>query len=61
VSFVDAEERYRFVNKAYEEWFGVSSDALRGRFVRDVIGDLDVYGRVYLAYASTGYAVGELT
>jgi len=29
--------------------------------VRDVIGDLDVYGRVYLAYASTGYAVGELT
>jgi PAS domain S-box-containing protein len=38
VSFVDAQERYGFVNKAYEEWFGLSCEALTGRTVLEVIG-----------------------
>lgn len=39
ISYVDAEQRYRFNNRVYEEWFGVSRDALCGRHVRDVVGD----------------------
>jgi PAS domain S-box-containing protein len=39
VSYVDGEERYRFVNKAYEDWFGRGRDAVQGRTVREVVGD----------------------
>ena len=39
VSFVTAEERYGVVNKAYEEWFGISEEQMRGRPVREIIGE----------------------
>jgi PAS domain S-box-containing protein len=39
VSYIDARLRYRFNNRAYAEWFGHSPAALRGRQVREVIGD----------------------
>ncbi|AKF84283.1 histidine kinase [Myxococcus fulvus 124B02] len=39
VSYVNADERYGRVNKAYEEWFGISRDQLRNRKVREVIGE----------------------
>jgi PAS domain S-box-containing protein len=39
ISYVDQEERYQFVNKQYEQWFGVRRDALLGRTVREVIGE----------------------
>ena len=39
ISYVDRDERYRFNNKAYEEWFGHRREELYGRHVRDVIGD----------------------
>jgi two-component system CheB/CheR fusion protein len=39
ISYVDTEQRYVFNNLAYERWFGVSRDLLRGRLVQDVIGD----------------------
>lgn len=39
VSFVSAEERYGLVNHAYEEWFGIERDSLRGRTVADVVGE----------------------
>ena len=33
ISYVDREERYRFVNRAYERWFGADpSDVLGSRF-----------------------------
>jgi PAS domain S-box-containing protein len=38
VSYVDSTERYRFVNAAYENWFGHSREALQGRTVREVVG-----------------------
>ncbi|AKQ63378.1 Sensory box histidine kinase/response regulator [Myxococcus hansupus] len=38
ISFVDAQERYGFVNKAYEEWFGLPREALLGRTLIEVIG-----------------------
>jgi phosphoserine phosphatase RsbU/P len=39
VSFVTADERYGLVNKAYEDWFGLSREALLGRPVREIIGE----------------------
>jgi PAS domain S-box-containing protein len=39
VSFVTADERYGFVNKSYEDWFGQSPEEVVGRTVRDVIGE----------------------
>src|SRR5690606_8704268 len=39
ISYADAEQRYRFNNRAYEQWFGVAPRALHGRTVRDLIGE----------------------
>jgi PAS domain S-box-containing protein len=39
ISFVDPEERYRFVNSRYTEWFGLSHDEVIGRTLREVLGD----------------------
>lgn len=65
VSFVDLEQRYRFLNKAYEHSFGKSRDALYGCTVREVLGDT-AYQRAqpYLERALRGEPVsfeGELT
>ena len=39
VAYVDAQHRYRFVNRTFEEWFGVDREAAAGRPVRDVLGE----------------------
>ena len=39
VSFVGADERYGRVNQAYRSWFGLTEEQLRGREVREVIGE----------------------
>jgi PAS domain S-box-containing protein len=39
LSYIDSARRYRFNNAAYEGWFGVSRDEIRGRHMRDVLGD----------------------
>ncbi|MEM7041723.1 MAG: EAL domain-containing protein [Pseudomonadota bacterium] len=39
VAYVDRTHRYQFNNQAYESWFGTPNDKLRGKAVRDVIGD----------------------
>jgi sigma-B regulation protein RsbU (phosphoserine phosphatase) len=39
VSFVDRDGRYGLVNSAYEHWFGQPRDSLRGREVREVVGE----------------------
>jgi PAS domain S-box-containing protein len=39
ISYVDAQGRYRFNNKAYEAWFGHKRKELTGRHLRDVLGD----------------------
>jgi PAS domain S-box-containing protein len=38
ISYVDSGQRYRLVNRCYEEWFGRSRADLEGRHVRDVLG-----------------------
>ncbi|NVJ01864.1 PAS domain S-box protein [Myxococcus sp. AM009] len=39
VSFVSADERHGRVNKAYEDWFGLSQEQLRNQKIRDIIGE----------------------
>jgi two-component system CheB/CheR fusion protein len=38
-AYVGADERFRFVNKGFQEFFGVSASELIGRTVREVIGE----------------------
>ncbi|MCZ6915349.1 MAG: PAS domain S-box protein [Gemmatimonadetes bacterium] len=38
IGYVDTNQRYRFGNKAFEEWFGISPAEIEGRSVRDVVG-----------------------
>ncbi|MGA0607008.1 PAS domain S-box protein [Phenylobacterium sp. VNQ135] len=38
ISYIDRDLRYRFVNRAYEEWFGEDRHALAGQHVADVLG-----------------------
>lgn len=39
VAYIDADERYRFNNLAYERGFGISRDAIQGRTVRELLGE----------------------
>ena len=39
IAYMDADQRYRFINKRYEEWFGISSEEVCGRRVREVVGE----------------------
>ncbi len=39
ISYVDDQGRYRFVNKGYEDWFGIDRSVCIGRHLRDVLGD----------------------
>ncbi|HCJ66140.1 MAG TPA: two-component sensor histidine kinase [Elusimicrobia bacterium] len=39
ISYIDSEQRYRFNNKTYEEWFGHSSKEIYGKHIRDVLGE----------------------
>lgn len=45
ISYIDSEHRYRFNNRTYELWFGSTREALRGRHMREVLGDA-AYERV---------------
>lgn len=38
IAYIDPDLRYRFANKAYEEWFGLSREAVMGMTVPEVIG-----------------------
>ncbi len=39
ISYVDNNERYRFVNQQFNEWFGIPTENLVGKKVRDVFGN----------------------
>lgn len=42
IAYVDADARYRFNNRGYEQWFGHDRDDIHGRLVSEVVGD-DAY------------------
>jgi PAS domain S-box-containing protein len=39
ISFIDRDGIYRFANRAYETWYGLTPEDVIGRHVRDVVGD----------------------
>ncbi|MBO9707767.1 MAG: PAS domain-containing protein [Caulobacter sp.] len=39
IGYLDSEQRYRFVNRAYEEWFGLERSAIEGRTLIEVLGE----------------------
>ncbi|HET7362577.1 MAG TPA: diguanylate cyclase [Burkholderiales bacterium] len=39
VAYIDAQERYRFNNRAFEEWLGMPRETVSGRTVREVWGE----------------------
>ncbi|MEI2580175.1 AAA family ATPase [Scytonema sp. PRP1] len=39
ISYVDANQRYRFVNRTYEVWFSCSRDEILGKSVRELLGE----------------------
>ena len=45
ISYLDTELKYRFANKAYEEWFGKSPSEIIGQSFRDVLGE-SAYPRI---------------
>lgn len=38
IAYVDSDERYRFANSLYKDWFGIDQEAIKGRKVIDVVG-----------------------
>ena len=40
MSYVDKNVRYTWANESYHRWFGYSPDEVRGRHVRDVLGEV---------------------
>ena len=55
VGYWDHEGLNRFANQAYRAWFGVSPDELRGRHIRDLLGEpLYTRNRAYIEAALRG-------
>ncbi|MDQ4140346.1 MAG: PAS domain-containing protein, partial [Bacteroidota bacterium] len=55
ISYLDREEKYRFVNQAYESWFHQKPEDLVGHSVREVVGEKAYQGiKKYIDRALAG-------
>src|SRR5206468_605778 len=45
ISYVDRDQRYRYSNRTYEDWFAIPHEGMHGRTVAEVFGD-EAYGRM---------------
>ncbi|MBD1869856.1 PAS domain S-box protein [Cyanobacteria bacterium FACHB-471] len=58
ISFVDSEQRFRFNNRGYEEWFGHSATEIYGKHIREVLGEAAYEGiQLYAEQVLTGQQV----
>nr|MDZ8097146.1 PAS domain S-box protein [Nostoc sp. DedSLP01] len=39
ISFIDTQQRYRFTNQKYEEWFGKPTAEINGKYLWEVLGE----------------------
>ena len=62
IAQVDRDQRYQFVNRAYERWFGLSPSQALGRTIREVLGE-QLYRSVrpYVERALSGEQVSFTT
>ncbi|MDV2994111.1 MAG: Sensor histidine kinase RcsC [Chroococcidiopsis sp. SAG 2025] len=58
IAYVDTNQRYRFVNRTYEQWFGHPATEICGRHIRQVLGEA-AYEKIrpYVEQALAGQAV----
>jgi PAS domain S-box-containing protein len=62
IAHVDRDQRYKFVNRAYEDWFGLGPQPLLDRTIRDVLGEELYRGvRPYVERALAGEQVSFST
>ena len=60
ISYLDVDQRYRFTNRAYQDWFGRRPEDLVGRTLLEVWGDstyrgvVDMIGRALAGETTTG-------
>ena len=40
LAYVDGEARYVWVNEAYRRWFGDAPESIRGRHMREIVGEV---------------------
>ncbi|HEY3076012.1 MAG TPA: GGDEF domain-containing protein, partial [Burkholderiales bacterium] len=45
ISYVDRDQRYRYSNRTYDDWFGIAHEGMHGRTIAEVFGD-EAYGRM---------------
>ncbi|MFA9460055.1 PAS domain-containing sensor histidine kinase [Thiohalorhabdus sp. Cl-TMA] len=45
IGYIDADERYRFNNRAYEDWFGWKREQFYGQHIKDMLGE-NVYEEI---------------
>ena len=45
ISYIDREQRYRFSNRTYDDWFGIAHERMHGRTIAEIFGD-EAYGRM---------------
>ena len=58
ISYADCQERYQFVNRKYEEQFGMSREEICGKTTREVIGEVSYnLVREYIKQALAGESV----
>ncbi|MEG5046093.1 PAS domain S-box protein [Microcoleus sp. B4-C1] len=58
ISFVDSDQRYRFNNRAYEEWFGHPAAQIYGKHLQEVLGKTGYEGiRPYVEQVLAGQEV----
>src|ERR671915_1290212 len=39
ISYVDRDQRYRFSNRTYDDWFGIAQERMLGRSVAEIFGE----------------------
>ncbi|WP_375495901.1 PAS domain S-box protein [uncultured Nostoc sp.] len=59
ISYVDTEQRYRFNNKGYEDWFRLPASEISGKHIREVLGE-SVYQSI-LPYVETVLSGEQVT
>jgi PAS domain S-box-containing protein len=58
IASVDSQQRYRFNNKAYLQWFGYSAKEVEGKHIREVLGETAYEGiRPYIEAVLSGQQI----
>ncbi len=57
VSYVDAQQRYQYVNRQYEQWYDMSADQIVGKTPQELMGDEYQQVKPYVESALSGQVV----